>query len=68
MPSLLLSAAPLLALVALCPSYVIAQQAESPGTTTPRSEIDTFMERVLAQRDVNRQTLRQYILDEAEAF
>ncbi len=68
MPSLLLSATLLLALVALCPSDVIAQQVESPGTTTPRSELDTFMEKVLAQRDVNRQTLRQYILDEAEEF
>src|SRR5687767_11403929 len=45
-----------------------------PGATgsTPRpaatSELDVFMERVLARREVNRKTLEQYILDETESF
>jgi hypothetical protein len=35
---------------------------------TPASELDAFMEKVLARREVNRKTLDQYILDETEAF
>jgi hypothetical protein len=34
----------------------------------PKSELDAFMEKVLAQRDVNRQVLKQYVLDEVEGF
>jgi hypothetical protein len=32
------------------------------------SELDAFMEKVLARREVNRQTLNQYVLDESEEF
>ncbi len=32
------------------------------------SDLDAFMEKVLARRDVNRAALKQYILDESEAF
>ena len=32
------------------------------------SELDAFMEKVLARREVNRQTLKQYVLDESEEF
>ena len=32
------------------------------------SELDVFMEKVLARREVNRKTLDQYILDETESF
>jgi len=67
--SFLPSATLLLALVALSlPAEVIAQRAQAPDDTKPRNELDAFMEKVLAQREVNRQTLRQYILDEAEEF
>jgi hypothetical protein len=39
--------------------------ASVSGQTT---DLDAFMERVLARRDVNRQTLNDYVLDETEAF
>ena len=42
--------------------------AQPRAAGTPRNELDAFMEKVLARRDVNRQTLKQYILDEAEEF
>ena len=32
------------------------------------SELDAFMEKVLARREVNRQVLKQYVLDEVEGF
>jgi hypothetical protein len=67
--SFLPSATLLLALVALSlPAEVRAQRAQAPDDTKPRNELDAFMEKVLAQREANRQTLRQYILDEAEEF
>jgi hypothetical protein len=53
-----------LALVlAVCPAY-----AQSPATPAPASDLDAFMERVLARRDVNRKVLNDYILDEKEEF
>ncbi len=51
-----------LALV-VCP--VQAQDSPKPQ---PSSELDVFMERVLARREVNRKVLNDYILDEKEAF
>ena len=51
-----------LALV-VCPAH--AQQPEKPK---PSSELDAFMERVLARREVNRKVLNDYILDEKEEF
>ena len=53
------------------PDVAFAQQGDPPqpaGTTKQRSELDNFMEKALARRDVNRQTLKQYILDEDEEF
>ena len=32
------------------------------------NDLDAFMEKVLARRDVNRRTLDQYVLDETESF
>jgi hypothetical protein len=52
------------ALVCLSASILCAQG--SPPA--PSSDLDAFMARVLARRDVNRQTLRQYILDDIELF
>ncbi len=52
--------------VAALPSRPAA--AQTPGAAKPRSDLDAFMERVLARRDVNRATLKQYVLDETEAF
>ena len=37
-------------------------------TQQPRNELDAFMEKVLARRALNRQTLNDYILDEVEGF
>ncbi|MEO7271001.1 MAG: hypothetical protein ABIX28_23895, partial [Vicinamibacterales bacterium] len=42
--------------------------AQPPAPTAPASELDAFMATVLARRDVNRQTLQQYILDDRETF
>ncbi len=38
------------------------------GPPAPSGSLDAFMQRVLARRDVNRQTLNEYILDETEGF
>jgi hypothetical protein len=54
-----------LAFVVVSPLPVAAQTRDA---VRPGSELDAFMEKVLAQREVNRQTLKQYILDEAEEF
>jgi Omp85 superfamily domain/Surface antigen variable number repeat len=51
----------------LCLSTILLH-AQPPASATPSNELDAFMARVLAKRDVNRQTLQQYILDDAETF
>ena len=40
----------------------------SGSRPAPSNELDVFMEKVLARREVNRKTLDQYILDETESF
>jgi hypothetical protein len=42
--------------------------AQSKDRESGSNELDAFMEKVLARREVNRQTLKQYILDEDEEF
>jgi Omp85 superfamily domain/Surface antigen variable number repeat len=42
--------------------------AGSGRRPAPTNELDVFMEKVLARREVNRKTLDQYILDETESF
>ena len=42
--------------------------AAPPSKPAPSNELDAFMEKVLARREVNRKTLEQYILDETEGF
>ena len=54
--------------LALTQVHVVAQGSPTREAAPPRSELDAFMQKVLARREVNRQTLRQYILDEAEEF
>jgi hypothetical protein len=59
----------LAALVCLVLSAPAAAEAQSPpqkAAVTPANELDAFMEKVLARREVNRQTLKQYVLDETE--
>src|SRR5690349_13865585 len=49
-------------------------QTAAPGSTktaakpAPQSDLDAFMEKVLARREVNRKMLNQYVLDETETF
>ncbi len=43
-----------------------AQPAPAKPSATPANELDAFMEKVLKRREVNRQTLEQYVLDESE--
>jgi hypothetical protein len=50
---------------------VCAQQsapATQPAAKKPSSDLDAFMEKALARRDVNKRTLNDYILDESETF
>ena len=42
-----------------------AQSAHPPAATT---DLDEFMRKVLARREVNRQTLEKYVVDEEEEF
>ena len=49
--------------LAVCPLY--GQQPDQPK---PSSDLDAFMERALARREVNRKVLNDYILDEREEF
>lgn len=49
--------------LAVSPAY-----AQTPEKPAPASDLDAFMERVLARRDANRKTLNDYILDEKEEF
>jgi hypothetical protein len=48
-------------LLSLC-----ARAAAQNGSPAESTDLDAFMKAVLAQRDVNRQTLEQYVLDERE--
>jgi hypothetical protein len=60
---------PVAALVCLVLSIPVPADAQSPPqkpTITHANELDAFMEKVLARREVNRQTLKQYVLDETE--
>ena len=56
-----------LALTLVCASAV-ALRGQAAPPAAPSSDLDAFMARVLARRDVNRQTLQQYILDDTETF
>lgn len=49
---------------------IVAATAASPATApaAAQSDLDAFMERVLARRDENWKKLQQYILDEEEQF
>jgi hypothetical protein len=60
---------------ALCCALVLASldalaqnPAPASGSRPATNELDVFMQKVLARREVNRKTLEQYILDETESF
>ena len=52
----------------------VSALAQEPAPRPPAApaaqanDLDAFMEKVLARRDVNRRTLDQYVLDETESF
>jgi len=62
------------ALVVLTGSTFFASAQTVPTPTKPearpaaRSDLDAFMEKVLARREINRRMLNQYVLDETETF
>ena len=45
-----------------------APASGSSARPAATNELDVFMQKVLARREVNRKTLEQYILDETESF
>jgi hypothetical protein len=59
-------------LAATCCALPLSAVAQPPKPGAPRpapvTELDAFMEKVLARRDVNRRMLNDYILDETETF
>jgi len=64
-----------LALVLVCVSSLPAGAQPTPAPAAPqakqaapRTDLDAFMEKVLARREVNRTMLNQYVLDETETF
>ena len=57
----------LLACVAAWPAGTSARQQPAPPAGQ-HSDLDAFMEKVLARREVNRKMLNQYVLDETETF
>jgi hypothetical protein len=63
--AVLLAASPSGPLAAQAPAAPSTTQAKAPA---PRTDLDAFMEKVLARREVNRATLNQYVLDETETF
>ena len=48
--------------------FCLALVAAVPRPITAQSDLDAFMERVLARRDDNWKKLQQYVLEEKEAF
>jgi hypothetical protein len=51
------------------PAFAQGQAPRVQGAKpVPANDLDAFMEKVLARREVNRKTLDQYVLDESEGF
>jgi hypothetical protein len=56
-------------LIAPAPAAAQAAHPSEHSTEAKTSnELDAFMEKVLARREVNRKTLQEYVLDETESF
>ena len=55
-----------LAVAVICPPGVLAQAP--PKAPPPTTDLDRFMEAALLRRDIDRQTLSDYVLDEIETF
>jgi hypothetical protein len=54
--------------LSILPGHAEAQTGASTPAPKPSGDLDQFMERVLARREVNRTVLNQYVLDETEEF
>jgi hypothetical protein len=50
------------------PVLIAAALAQAQPAAAPQNDLDAFMQQVLARREVNRQTLNQYVLDEVETL
>lgn len=77
MPFLFGAASVVVAALAIAGSTPFLQAQAHPSTTSgtrqaspspAESDLDRFMERVLARREVNRKVLNDYVLDETETF
>lgn len=56
-----------------CSSFVYVPAVSAQGSSAPpaaagATDLDAFMEKVLARREVNRKVLNDYVLDEREVF
>jgi hypothetical protein len=58
----------IVALVLLFTGGLAVLPAAGQTPNKPANELDAFMEKVLKRREVNKQTLEQYVLDEDEQF
>src|SRR5436305_8153268 len=56
-----------LAAAVICPPRAVAQ-APATGSPPATTDLDRFMAAALLRRDVDRQTLTDYVLDEVELF
>jgi hypothetical protein len=54
--------------LSLSPAAAAQSPSQSKSTSPSSNELDAFMERVLKRRELNRQVLEQYVLDELEDF
>jgi hypothetical protein len=50
------------------PTSQVQSRPAAQAKGAPQSDLDAFMEKVLARREVNRKMLNQYVLDETETF
>ena len=62
------AAAGVFALAVALPAPSLFAQQKPPAKPAAKSDLDAFMERALARREVNKRTLNDYILDETEEF
>jgi hypothetical protein len=67
-PRFLVVSATALALSVSSLSPHVSAQASDQPQATGSSDLDVFMEKVLARREVNRKVLNDYVLDEKEVF
>lgn len=57
-----------LAVAVIWPPGLLAQAPAAKAPAPPATDLDRFMAKALLRRDVDRQTLSDYVLDEVESF